>query len=462
MAADRPNVIIFFSDQQRWDTLGVAGNPCGLTPNLDLMSRRGTMFDVACTPNPVCAPARSSLQTGRYPTGTGVYRNGRSLAGADEPIPTLGQLFADAGYRTGYIGKWHLSDHNPVPATEQAGYQHWLGSNLLEFTSDEYRTVVYDRQGEPVLLPGYRADALTDAAIRFIAADDDRPFLLFVSYIEPHHQNERDHYPAPEAYRGKYTGAWLPPDLAALGGTAHRHVDGYYGQVKRLDECVGRLRDTLLSLDLTDSVTGPATRDTVFAYTSDHGSHFKTRNGEYKRSAHDGSVRVPLLIDGPGFRGGRRVTTPVSTVDLVPTVLTAAGIGTPDGMHGSPLQPRVTAADTDADLLIQISESECGRALRTRRWKYHVSAGAVDAPAAERYNESELYDLDSDPYELDNLIRNAKHRPIADDLRARLLQRILEVEGVRPEIEPAATDRHPQRQPETFVRTRGLTGRRLE
>lgn len=453
-SADTPNVIIFFSDQQRWDTLGVAGNPCGLTPNLDLMSSRGTLFDVACTTNPVCGPARACLQTGRYPTATGVYRNGRTLPTDTDQLPTLGSLFSQAGYRTGYIGKWHLSEHNPVPESDRVGYQRWLASNLLEFTSDEYRTIVYDEDNEPVLLPGYRTDALTDAAIRFVAAEDERPFLLFVSYIEPHHQNERDNYPAPEVYRGRYTGSWLPPDLAELPGTAHRHLDGYYGQVKRLDECVGRLQEALVSLELDDR--------TVFAYTSDHGSHFKTRNGEYKRSAHDGSVRVPLLIDGPGFRGGRRVRTPVSTVDLVPTVLSAAGIDLPKGLDGSPLQDRISADDTDADLLIQISETECGRALRTRRWKYHVSAGRIDTPAADTYVETELYDLESDPYELDNLINNEKHRPIAEDLRDRLLRRIADVEGAVPTIEAAETTVRLQRQPETMVRTLGLTGRHLE
>lgn len=454
--ARRPNVVVFFTDQQRWDTLGVAGNPTGLTPNLDQMSQRGTMFEVACTPNPVCAPARAALQTGRYPTGAGVHRNGIPL---DPSLPTLGRVFRDAGYRTGYIGKWHLSEHNPVPAAERDGYEHWLGSNLLEFTSDEYKTVVYDRDDAPVQLTGYRADALTDAAIRFVAAEDERPFMLFVSLIEPHHQNELDTYPAPEVYRDCYTGAWMPPDLAALPGTAHKHLAGYYGQVKRLDECLGRLRDALISLEVAE--------DTVLAYTSDHGSHFKTRNGEYKRSAHDGSIRVPLLLDGPGFRGGRRVRTPVSTLDLVPTLYQACGIEAPPGLDGRPLQPVVAGDDTDAEVLVQISESEIGRALRTRRWKYHVRAPGehdfeTDQPGADRYTEAELYDLDSDPYELDNLITDRAHRPVVEDLRERLLAALERVEGVRPQIEPVPVQARLQRQPQTTVRSQGLTGRRGE
>lgn len=267
----RPNVIVFFTDQQRWDTVG---SPLGITPNLDLMARHGTSFETACTTNPVCAPARAAMQTGMYPTNTGVFRNNVPLP---TDAPTLGRLFGTAGYQTGYIGKWHLGTQDPVPVEEQGGYDFWLASNLLEFTSDAYRTVVYDRDGEPVRLPGYRPDALTDAAIRFVtrASTDDRPFMLFLSLIEPHHQNEHDDYPAPAVYRDTYNGAWLPPDLATLPGTAYQHAAGYYGQIKRVDECLGRLRDALVSLDLLD--------DTLVVYTSDHGSHFKTRNNEYKR-----------------------------------------------------------------------------------------------------------------------------------------------------------------------------------
>ncbi|TDO50336.1 arylsulfatase A-like enzyme [Kribbella sp. VKM Ac-2571] len=445
----RPNVIVFFTDQQRWDTVGAAGCPLGLTPNLDLMARRGTFFETACTTNPVCAPARAAMQTGMFPTNAGVFRNSVPLP---TDAPTLGRLFGDAGYRTAYIGKWHLGTQDPVPAEEQAGYEYWLASNLLEFTSDAYRTVVYDGHEEPVFLPGYRPDALTDAAIRYVTrvSADDRPFMLFLSLIEPHHQNEHDNYPAPEVYRDTYTGAWLPPDLATLPGTAHQHAAGYYGQIKRVDECLGRLRDALVSLDLAD--------DTLLLYTSDHGSHFKTRNSEYKRSPHDGSVRVPLVVEGPGYRGGSRVTAPVSTVDVVPTLLDAAGIDLPDHLDGVPLRE----SRRDA-VLIQVSESEVGRALRTGRWKYYVHApDAGDVPGTPTYAERALYDLDADPYELDNLIDSVGHQDVAAELRARLVDEIAAIEGQSVSVTPYPTPRDRGRFPETTVRRLKLDGRRLE
>ena len=155
---------------------------------------------------------------------------------------TLAQCFGEAGYQTGYIGKWHLHERGtvgPVPKGDRGGYDYWLASNVLEFTSDAYRTRLYDGECEAVDLPSYRVDAVTDAAIRYIDGHKVDPFLLFVSCIEPHHQNHLDDYPPPDGYRERYTGGWIPPDLAALGGSAHQHLGGYYGMVKRLDEVLG-------------------------------------------------------------------------------------------------------------------------------------------------------------------------------------------------------------------------------
>jgi hypothetical protein len=290
---DRPNVVVFFTDQQRWDSVGLHGNPLDLTPNLDRLARRGTHAPNAFTPQPVCAPARACLQTGLYPTTSGIYRNHLPLSAG---TPTLAHHFGAAGYRTGYIGKWHLAGRDPVPPEQRGGYQSWLAANLLELRSDAYQTVLYDEREQPVQLPGYRADALGDAAIRFLDAHQDEPFFLFVSFLEPHHQNHREDYPAPDGYAERYTGRWTPPDLAALGGNAAQHLGGYWGMVRRLDEVLGRLLDALKSLGLLE--------DTIVVFASDHGCHFRTRNSEHKRSCHDASIRVPLALQGPGFDGG--------------------------------------------------------------------------------------------------------------------------------------------------------------
>jgi arylsulfatase A-like enzyme len=421
---EKPNVIVFFTDQQRWDTAGVHGNPLGLTPNFDQMAARGTHLYHTFTCQPVCGPARSVLQTGLYPTVTGCYRNNKPL-----PIgtKTLAHYFREHGYRTGYIGKWHLAGENPVPEEKRGGYEYWLASNALEATSDAYDAVVFNNRNERVKLPGYRVDALTDAAIRYIDQHQDKPFFLFLSFLEPHHQNHCDDYPAPDVYTNAYTGRWTPPDLAALGGTSAQHLGGYYGMVKRLDEALGRLIDAVKSLDLAD--------DTIILFTSDHGCHFKTRNSEYKRSCHESSIRIPAALVGPGFDSGGQIRELVSLIDLPPTLLDAAGIPVPESMQGRSILPllRRETKDWPGEVYVQISESQIGRAIRTKRWKYAVSApeGTPDAAEPDTYVEQFLYDLQADPYELTNLIGFQSHAEVKAVLRERLIRRMAEA-GEKP------------------------------
>jgi arylsulfatase A-like enzyme len=436
---DHPNVVVFFTDQQRWDTTGAHGNPIGLTPNFDTMARRGTHAFNTFTCQPVCGPARSSLQTGLYATQTTVFRNGLALP---SDAKTLAHYFNEAGYRTGYIGKWHLADGDPVPAHQQGGYEYWLGSNLLEFTSQPYHTVMYDGEGNAVRLPGYRVDALTDAAIRYIDAHQEHPFYLFLSFLEPHHQNHIDDYVAPDGYRERFTGKWIPPDLAALGGSTHQHIGGYYGLVKRLDEALGRLLDALKSLGLED--------DTIVLFTSDHGCHFKTRNSEYKRSCHESSIRVPTALWGPGFDGGGQIQQLVSLVDLPPTLLDAAGLPVPEEMIGRSILP-LLRGETDAwpeEVFVQISESQVGRAVRTRRWKYSVYAPEGDGrrdPSADLYAEEYLYDLQADPHELTNLVGLQSHQEVSAVLRERLIRRMIKAGEAVPTIKPASVRTSGQR-----------------
>ncbi len=432
--ADRPNVIVFFSDQQRFDTAGVHGNPLDLTPNFDRMAQEGTHLFHTFTMQPVCGPARACLQTGKYATTTGCFRNGIPLPRTER---TLAHHFGDAGYETAYIGKWHLagsSVHGPVPEADRGGYQRWLAANVLEFVSDSYDMRLYDEGNNEVELPGYRVDAQTDAAIRYLAEPRDRPFFLFLSYIEPHHQNHLDDYPPPVGYRERYAGRYTPPDLAALGGSSQRHLAGYYGMVKRLDEALGRLNDALISTGLGEN--------TILVYTSDHGCHFKTRNSEYKRSCHEASIRVPTAVQGPGFDAGGRRRELVSLLDLPPTLLDAAGIEVPDDMQGHSLMPLLRGEESDwrDDVFIQISESQVGRALRTARWKYGVTApdrSGWNDPGSERYDEEFLFDLEVDPYELHNLIGSAAHGAVCEELADRLRARMVAAGEIVPTIVPA-------------------------
>lgn len=415
------NVIVFFTDQQRWDTLGLNGNPMGLTPNLDRLARQGTFFREAVTPQPVCGPARSCIQTGQYATTTGVFGNGPGLK---KSSPKLADCFRKAGYRTGYIGKWHLSEGTgpgAVPKRNRGGYQDWLGANCVELISGPYSAKLWDEHNHPVQLPGYRSDAMVDAAVRYVterAHTPDEPYFLCLSFLEPHHQNTDDSYPAPHGMENDFLGRWMPPDLQAMGGSSAQHWAGYCAMVKRLDDGLGRLMDALQSLGQAE--------ETIVAFVSDHGCHFKTRNAEYKRSPHESSVRIPFALWGPGWNGGGEHTCPASLVDLAPSLLDAAGIAIPKAMEGHSLLS-VTHGGTrhlPDDTYIQFGDGFLppGRAVRTSRWKYAVQSSKryTGKPTAPTYTESELYDLRTDPYELTNLIRMKTCSPVRTDMRKRL------------------------------------------
>ncbi|MEM8873614.1 MAG: sulfatase-like hydrolase/transferase [Planctomycetota bacterium] len=446
--ADRPNVVVFFSDQQRWDTTGLNGCPLELTPNFDYWGSRGTVFPYATTPQPVCGPARACLQTGKYATavGDGCHTNGRLLP-ADHD--SFAKRFADAGYTTGYFGKWHLGrnehdENQAVIAEDRGGWDHWLAAQALEACSDGYHTILYDKDNRETKLPGYRVDAVADAGIRFIGeqAPTGEPFCMMISEIEPHMQNHRDAHPAPAGYEERYRGRWTPPDLQTLpgvpgfyehltGGNAQQALPGYLGSIKRLDEAFGRVMDALISYGIADN--------TIVVYTSDHGCHFRTRNDEYKRSCHDVSIRVPCMIHGGPFTGGGRDERPFQLTDLVPTLCDAAGVNAPEGAHG-----KSALGDLPDEAFVQISESHFGRAVRTNRWKY--AAIAPNAKASDRHAndlvESHLYDLVADPYELVNLAGQPDYAEVRADMKQRLIRRMEQAGEPTPTIADTHRPKH--------------------
>ncbi len=430
---DHPNVVVFFTDQQRWDTVGAYDSPLDLTPNLDDAAAGGTVVENAITTQPVCGPTRACLQTGQHATTHGVYTNAGTLPDVEH---LLARQFDRAGYETGYVGKWHLAGTttDPVPEGQRGGYRdYWRVADALEHTSHPYEGIVYDEDCEPVEFDGYRVDALTEMATEFIRRERDDPFFLTLSQIEPHHQNDMEAYVAPDGYAYDHRNPWVPPDLRGRPGDWYEELPDYYGICERLDECYGRVLGALDAAGILD--------ETVVLFVSDHGSHFRTRNGEYKRSCHESSVRVPMVFRGPGFDGGNRVSTPVSLLDVPPTLLDAAGIDVPEPMAGESILPFVgDGPEPDRAVFIQTSEAQVGRALRTDRWKYSVYAPDADShetPQPDEYVERYLYDLAADPYEETNLVGRADYEDVATDLRRRLRERVEAVEGQRVTVRPA-------------------------
>jgi arylsulfatase A-like enzyme len=443
----QPNILFYFVDQQRADTCGCYGQPLDVTPNLDAMAAEGVRFENAFSCQPVCGPARACIQTGTWATQNGCYRNGIAL-----PLDTdtIARQLSGSGYEVGYIGKWHLASTNgkgeadvdhrvkPVPPEYRGGYDDfWLASDVLEFTSHGYDGHMFDGDGNRREFPEgrYRADAQTDWVLEYLdSREGEKPFFLFVSYIEPHHQNDHNCYEGPHGSRERFKDFVTPGDLVGTEGNWAKEYPDYLGCCASLDENLGRVRAKLDERGLADN--------TLIIYVSDHGSHFCTRNGEYKRSCHDSSIRIPLVINGPGFKGGKVVNDIASLIDTPATILKAAGVEVPQSYVGRALQDVVEScpADWRQEAFIQISESQVGRAIRTPRWTYSVAApdrhGNRDA-AAEVYVEEYLYDLKSDPHQRNNRVADPEYASIRSELAARLTARMVTAGEATPRIDPA-------------------------
>ena len=408
----KPNIIFYFSDQQRWDTLNEE-----LMPNVWSLGEKGMIFENCFTCQPVCGPARACLQTGQYATENGCYKNGISLP---ENTKTLADYFNENGYDTAYIGKWHLaSDDAPgkgihcekkaIPTEKLGGYKYFRGADVLEFTSHGHDGYVFDEKGNRIDFEGYRADCINDFATEYINAHEgEKPFFMFVSQLEPHHQNDRRHIEGPEGGAEKYRDYPIPEDLTFLKGDYEAEYPDYVSAINRLDYNVGRLVDTLKEKGIYEN--------TLIVYTSDHGCHFKTRNGEYKRSCHDSSIHVPLVIGSGAVKEKQTVDSLVSLIDLPPTLLQLAGIEIPDTYSGRAV---INESEERECVFIQISESHTGRAVRTKKWNYSaraIGSGLLKASAVH-YFDDYLYDLEKDPCEKNNLVKNSDYKDIICHMR---------------------------------------------
>lgn len=431
------NIVFYFSDQQRWDTVNEQ-----VTPNLMQLAKEGVKFENNFTCQPVCGPARACLQTGLYATECGCYWNGIAMP---QTIKPLASYFNDAGYQTAYIGKWHLaSDRYPgvglhcestaVPKERMGEYQYWRAADVLEFTSHGYDGYVFDENGNKIDFKGYRADCINDFALEYLDnCDKDKPFFMFISQLEPHHQNDHHCYEGYKETVDDYKNYPIPDDLTFLKGDYKKSYPDYMSAINRLDYNVGRLVQKLKDLGIYD--------DTIIIYTSDHGSHFKTRNPEYKRSCHESATHTPLIIKGGGFEGGKTETRLSSLIDLPPTLLSMAGIDIPKSYSGIDLTKQIDNPDDKRKcVFIQISESQCGRAIRTDRYKYSVrTAGIVGYihHSSKVYFEDFLYDLEKDPIEKNNLVKDSNYRQVREELKALLIEQMTVAGEAKPMILPA-------------------------
>ncbi len=424
----KENIIFYFSDQQRFDTVNY-----DIMPNLMKLAEEGTFFENCYTSQPVCGPARACLQTGVYPTECGCHINGIPLKDNEK---TLADCFNENGYDTAYIGKLHLAsgqnggenikcEKSPIPNERLCGYKYFRGADVLEFTSHGYDGFVFDENGKKIEFEGYRADRINDFAIEYIENhNDEKPFFMFISQLEPHHQNDHNRFEGPKEKVVNYKNYPLPEDLTHLKGNYKDQYPDYLAAIESLDDNLGNLIEKLKEKGIYDNTT--------IVYTSDHGCHFKTRNAEYKRSCHDSSIHIPLVIKSKDYPKGVKDDKIVSLVDLPPTLLSIAGIEIPKQYQGVTISNK----DNCECAFVQISESQCGRAIRTKDFTYSVSSPLPLSSCSFVYFEDYLYDNRVDKSQMNNLIKSKEYKEIRDSLKTLLLNEIKKNEGKTPKIFP--------------------------
>ncbi len=437
----RNNLLWIFVDQLRYHALSRHGELNAQTPNLDRLASEGVDFHNAITPVPVCTPARGCVITGRYPRSSNVYYLGDLLAPSER---TVAHAFRDHGYRTSYVGKWHLaSAQNPIGHNEGAeywvhpllrgGFEDWFGFELSNhFWRTRYSTD--DRMWPPHELKGYQTDALVDLSIDYLdrVSRSDQPWFHVLSLESPHHGSDENNvasvtvgdyshtrHPAPSEYERRFdkrTVKLRPNVPAGFEEVARSQQAEYCAMVENLDDNVGRLLDHLESRELLES--------TAIAFFSDHGEMGGSHRRFQKGTPHAESLGVPLIIRAPGVDAGQSVQASASLVDLFPTCADLCGVPIPEEVHGSSFAPLITGSGPAPQRAGAIAlwygnpryaKDGVGgpqwRCIRTERYTY----------AIKEEGHEWLVDNTTDPYQLENLASEPAAGELRRTLRASLV-----------------------------------------
>lgn len=329
----QPNVIFILTDQWRADAFGYAGDPNVKTPNLDTFAKKAVKFSNTVSVCPVCTPYRASLLTGKFPTSTGMMLNDIYLPQEEY---CMAEIFADAGYKTAYIGKWHLDGHgrkNNVAPERRQGFQFWMADECCH----TYDSCFYYENADPGIKywEGYSEYAKVKAANDYLKQSraDNKPFLLFLSLATPHFP----HNTAPGEYKSLYTKdkVTLKDNVPekARAESLYEEIKGYYGHCTATDKAIGDLLNQIKDLGLD--------KNSIIVFTSDHGEMMGSHGIKpgQKQYPYDESVLVPFLISYPGLNenGGITNQTPITTPDILPTLLSMCRIDIPASIEGEDL-----------------------------------------------------------------------------------------------------------------------------
>jgi N-acetylglucosamine-6-sulfatase len=443
-APARPNMVVVLVDDMRWDDFGGGGHPFIETPNMDRLAREGARFTNAFATTPLCSPSRASFLTGQYPHANGIIDN---TARESHKLSVFPLELQKAGYRTGFFGKWHMgNDDAPRP-----GFDHWVGLAGQGEAVDPSLNV----DGKRVPEKGYTTDLLTDYVERFINRPGDQPFLAYLAHKAIHpNVIQRDDgsvvalpgqpggFVAAERHRGRYVGREMPrrknafvppadkpallqriPGLGPLGKATATTDDEIRGRLEMLlavDDSLGRIVATLDQRGILD--------DTIVVFTSDHG-YFYGEHGlnEERRLAYEEAIRIPLIVRFPKVaRAGSTPGEAALSIDLAPTLLEVAGVTPVPAIQGRSLVPVLQgkAEGWRTSFLVEYYSDTVFPRIRTMGYKAVRTARHKYVRFDELKGMDELYDLESDPYELTNLIGRPESKELLATMQAEL-QRLL-------------------------------------
>jgi arylsulfatase A-like enzyme len=435
--ATRPNIVFVLVDDLRWDALGCMGHPVAKTPNIDRIAKEGALFKNFFVSIPLCAPSRSSFLTGQYAHKTGIIDNS-NRSPLSHQLVTFPRLLHDNGYESGYVGKWHMgNDSSPRP-----GFDYWVclpGQGV-------YENPQMNINGKDQKVTGYVTDIINEHALEFIKQEHKKPFVLYVSHKAVHgpfmpaerHKNlyPDAKFPVPpsvhDSLKGKpvltreIEGEPKKKKNQEKVGQAEGHVSEK-GAVRQLqclaaiDEGVGQILKALEETKQLDN--------TMIVFSSDNGYFWGEHGLGDKRWAYEESIRDPLLIRYPKLaKAGSTFDQLVMNIDIAPTFLDLAGVTIPKATQGRSLLPLLKNGKTEwrhSFLTEYFREKMYNRtptwkAVRTDDWKliHYTDLTGMD----------ELYDLKNDPYEMKNLIDDAKAKKMRTQLETELARLLKETE----------------------------------
>ena len=423
----KPNVVFIFADQWRAQAAGYAGNGEVRTPNLDELAGQGVNFSNAVSCCPVCSPFRASLMTGRYPLSHGVFLNDVRLS---NDAVSIARAFGGAGYKTGYIGKWHLDGNSRtsfIPRERRQGFEFWKAFGCTHNYNNSY---YYGDENVRLKWEGYDAIAQTREAQRYIREHaTGGPFVLFVSWGPPH----APYHTAPEKYKRMFKPEQLtvrPNVPKQLEPRARELLAGYYAHIAALDDCMGDIVGTLKELGIEE--------DTILVFTSDHGDMLQSHGQMKKQRPWDESIRVPFLVRWPAGLGskGRRIEMPINAPDIMPTLLGLSGIAIPGTVEGADFSEMLKGGKPEqaehAALICcpspfgQWKRTDGGREYRGIRTSRYTYVRDLKGPWL-------LYDNEKDPYQLDNLCDKPAYAGLRKKLDAVLSRKL---KGINDEFLP--------------------------